>query len=369
MTTSGQAIYYDGVTSAQHRVTVELSPAALVIRDADGTILDQWAYDAIEQKSAPDNVLRLGRAGSDKLARLEIRDGHLAAAIDELSIPIDRSGRSERRARAKVVAWSVAATISLLLVAIFGVPAIATGLAPLVPYAVERKLGEVVDAQIRQMLDSKKSGTAFECGTADREKSAQAVLEKLVGTLEQAADLPIPLRVTVVRTSDANAITLPGGTVYVFRGLIDKSQAPDELAGVLAHELGHVAHRDSTRAVLQGAGLSFLFGMLLGDFVGGGAVVLAAKVILQTSYSREVEGAADRFAVELMSKLGADARALGTILERIAGSTHSGPKILLDHPETEARIAAINALAKSGPARPLLDPKEWAELKNICAGA
>jgi predicted Zn-dependent protease len=138
---------------------------------------------------------------------------------------------------------------------------------------------------------------------------------------------------------------------------------------VIAHEVGHVAHRDGTRAVLQGAGLSLLFGMLLGDFVGGGAVVFAAKTILQTSYSREVEAAADGYGVVLMTRIGGDARALGHLLTRIEGTTHPGPKILLDHPETRERVASIEAMAKSAPTRPLLAPAEWAALKNICTGS
>ena len=123
----------------------------------------------------------------------------------------------------------------------------------------------------------------------------------------------------------------------------------------------------ATARCCEGAGLSFLFGMLLGDFVGGGAVIFAAKTILQTSYSRDVETAADGYGVGLMHKIGGDARALGTILTRIAG-THPGPKLFLDHPDTPSRVAHINALAGSEPTRPLLEPAEWAALKRVCSG-
>jgi predicted Zn-dependent protease len=110
--------------------------------------------------------------------------------------------------------------------------------------------------------------------------------------------------------------------------------------------------------------------MMLGDFVGGGAVVLGAKALLQTSYSRDVESAADRFGVDLMSRIGGDPRALGMILTRISGENHPGIKILLDHPDTEPRVAAINARAPkaSASATPLLESAEWAALKRICAG-
>ena len=100
-------------------------------------------------------MLRLGQAGNPILARLEIRDPRLATAIDELSTPIDRSGRVERRDRAKVIGWSIAATVSLMLVAVFGVPEMANRLAPLVPYSLERKIGAAVDAQVRRTLDTR----------------------------------------------------------------------------------------------------------------------------------------------------------------------------------------------------------------------
>ena len=117
---------------------------------------------------------------------------------------------------------------------------------------------------------------------------------------------------------------------------------------MIAHEIGHVAHRDGTRAILQSAGLSFLFGMLLGDFVGGGAVVIGARAVLQSSYSREVEGAADRYGVDLMIRAGGDPRALGIILDRIAGAIHPGTQILSDHPDTKARVAVIDDIGCRG---------------------
>jgi Zn-dependent protease with chaperone function len=313
-------------------------------------------------------VLRLGRAGSPALARLEIKDAKLAAAIDERSEPVDRSGRIDRRLRRKVIFWSIAATASLLLLALVGVPLIATGLTPVLPFTVERKLGAAVDAQVRAMLDSRHIGAAFECGNSEPERRGRAAFEKLMQQLEAGAALPLPLQVAVVRKPEPNAITLPGGHIYLFEGLIDKASTPDELAAVIAHEIGHVAHRDGTRSILEGAGLSLLFGMLLGDFVGGGAVVFAGKTILQTTYSRNVEAAADGYGVTLMAKIGGDPRALASILTRIAGGTHPGPKILADHPETRDRVTAIEAMATSGKRAALLDQSQWAALKRICAG-
>jgi Zn-dependent protease with chaperone function len=369
---AGEAVFYDGSSSARHSVTVEAAPECLRIRGADGTTIAEWPYGELKAQSAPDAVMRLARAGGAALARLEVREPALIAEIDRLADTLDRTGRTERRTRTRVVFWIVAATVSLVLVAVFGVPMLSDRIAPLIPLSVEHRFGLAIDAQVRSVLDTRKSDKPFECGGADDEKAGRAALDRMIGRLHAGAGLPIPLAIAVVRRRETNAIALPGGHIYVFEGLVRRSQSPDELAGVIAHEIGHVAHRDGTRAVLQSAGLSFLFGMLLGDFTGGGVVVIAAKTVVQSAYSREVEAAADLYGVRLMQKIGGDPRAFAAILQRIAGAIEPGFKMLRDHPQTKDRVAAVTAAAGAPQSatqsahEPLLTPAEWAALKRIC---
>lgn len=365
----GPAIYFDGTCSTRHDVNVEVAAAGLRIIAAGSAarLLDEWAYSDLRRMSAPDGVLRLGRRGETLLARLEIRDPVLASAIEDRAETLDRGGAGERRLRRKIAALSFAACVSLVLTAIYGVPALATRLVPFVPIAAERKLGEAVDKNVYAALDGKHLGSAFICGRNTGELEGRAALDKLVGKLAAAAALPVGLRVDVIRRPEPNAVALPGGHIYVDQGLIDQARTPDELAGVLAHEMGHVAARDGTRVVLQTAGLSFMFGMMLGDFVGGGAVVIAAKTVLKSSYSRRVESTADAYSVALMQKAGGDPHALGAILARIIVDRKHGLAILSDHPETKDRIAAINAVDISAPSTPFLDVAEWSALKQICA--
>jgi hypothetical protein len=365
MSTSG--IFYDGFTSARHAVAVELGPDTVDIRTADGGILAVWPFARIAPLAAPDGVLRLGEANRNSTARLEIRDAALAAALMSRAKAADCSGLTDRRKRAKVVAWCFAAMTSALACGIWGVPFVAERVAPHLPIAVETHLGTLVDAQVRQALDTRNGGKPFECGGGPQQAAARAAFDKLIGTLESAAGLPLPLRAAVVRRSEANAIALPGGRIYLFEGLLKKANSVDEVAGVLAHEIGHVAHRDGTKSVLRAGGMSFLFGMLLGDFTGGGAVVIAAKVVLQSSNSRETEAAADDFGATLLGKVGGDPRALGAILERISGSAGQTPHFLLSHPEGKERSAAIERIARPAVTNPLLTAQEWAALKKICS--
>src|SRR3954451_24723433 len=148
MATAGTGIFFDGATSARRPVLVELSSDGLVVRDAEErAMLARWPYNELDQLAAPDGVLRVGRAGATRLALLEVREPALIAAIDDASIPVDRSGAAERRSRSKVIVWSLIATLSLLLGGVYGVPARADRIAPLIPLRAERCLCEAVDTQ------------------------------------------------------------------------------------------------------------------------------------------------------------------------------------------------------------------------------
>src|SRR5262245_24154631 len=121
MAIAGRGVYFDGVTSARRAVTIELTRDGVVIRDAEERdMLARWPYDRLDHLAAPEGLLRIGCTGARRLARLEVRDAALAHAIDEASVPVDRSGTTERRSRMKVVAWSVAAMVSLVCAGVFG---------------------------------------------------------------------------------------------------------------------------------------------------------------------------------------------------------------------------------------------------------
>jgi len=368
MTTTGTGIFYDGCTSDRREVTVDIGGDAVQVRASDGAVLAQWRFAEIAPAATPAGILRIGLVNAKAAARLEIRDQALAAALLARAKPTNRTGLTDRRTRIKVVAFSLAGIATLVGGAIWGVPLLADRIAPHLPVALEMRLGAAIDMEVRRILGTSTDGKPFECGTSDTAlaEAARAALAKLVGTLEQVAESPLPLRVLVVRRPDVNAITLPGGRIYVFDGLLTKADSADEVAGVLGHEIGHVAHRDGTKSVLETAGLSLLFGMLLGDFTGGGAVIIAARTVLQTAYSRAAEAAADEFGANLMYKVDSDPHALGAILLRISGNSEAVPHFLLGHPQAQERAGAIARVAQPSPMKILLTPTEWDALKSIC---
>jgi predicted Zn-dependent protease len=155
----------------------------------------------------------------------------------------------------------------------------------------------------------------------------------------------------VVNQREINAFALPGGPMFLNRGMIQAARTDDEVAGVMAHELSHVVLRHGTlqAAKAQKFQLGALAGQVLGSIVGGrsGQVIAqGSNVALSTyflKYSREYEREADLLGAQIMARAGYDPRQMAnmfrTIQERSGGS---GPEWLSDHPDPGNRYAAIN---------------------------
>ena len=148
----GPAIYFDG-KSNQRRVVTLLFTDRLEIRE-DDTALAAWAYADIRRADAPAGMLRLSSLTAAALARLEVRDAAVAADLVARSASLDENTPG-RGGAATIVGWSLAAAVSIVAVVLFGVPLAADRLAPLVPDAFERRLGEVADSQVKTLFDAK----------------------------------------------------------------------------------------------------------------------------------------------------------------------------------------------------------------------
>jgi Zn-dependent protease with chaperone function len=149
--------------------------------------------------------------------------------------------------------------------------------------------------------------------------------------------------------------------------LLAKAENPDEIAGVIAHEFGHLKHRDNMRTLIYNGGTSFLIGLLFGDITGSGAVIFASRSLVSASYSREAEQNADAVSIDAMHKLGRPTKALGELLFRVTGKElDKGLSILSNHPLTEDRLKRMSEQDRPPSGPPLLTAEEWASLKAIC---
>jgi Zn-dependent protease with chaperone function len=350
------AIFFDGTSNRKRRVSLQMSAALEVVED--GRVVARWPYAAIRRVDSPPERLRVRSIDALPLARVEIEDVATAQALVGRcpSLNADRGGPGRT---GRIVFWSVAAVASILAVVYFGIPAMADRLAPLIPAQVEHRIGEALDARIRVVFGKK----------ACTNSEGRAAFAAMVDKLKRAGGIEIPLDVEVLSSRVPNAFALPGGKVYLLDGLLQKARNPDEIAGVIAHELGHVRHRDNLRKLIQTGGTSFLVGLLFGDVVGGGAVVVTARAMLDASYSRQAEQSADAFAVEVMHRLGRSPLPMGQLLLRVTGEqAKKSLTILASHPLTEDRLATMKKEDRPNTGPEILSPREWQALKGICGG-
>jgi predicted Zn-dependent protease len=235
------------------------------------------------------------------------------------------------------------------------------------PPAGEKALGDATLEQVRGALaDSEFEGIRL-CEAPAGVAALNRMRDRIVGD----RDLPYDLTITVLDDDLVNAFALPGGHIVFFRGLIDAANDPDEVAAVFAHELGHVVARDPVRIALRSAGSIGVLGLLFGDFAGGAAVLFLTERLIQASYTREAEGAADTFAHGTLIDARVRPDALATFFETLVeehGESAGIVRHFLSHPDLGDRIAAARAAAEGASVayEPSLSPADWQALRAIC---
>jgi len=193
--------------------------------------------------------------------------------------------------------------------------------------------------------------------------AAVKLLEQLTAPLIAALpDKKYAFHFYVSRESSLNAFALPGGYIVVHSELLLRADSPEELLGVLAHEISHVTEQHGTRNLLASAGLMLTLQMLIGD-AGGvfGTLASAAPFLLTQKYSRGFEREADRRGYELLVRANVDPQGMVSFFEKIkaeeakirekmrkqgdAGELMSEmPEFMSTHPATDSRIADLRRM-------------------------
>ena len=228
------------------------------------------------------------------------------------------------------------------------------GLARHVPWGVERWLAAVV-------ADPALTGVCH----GDARSAGSDALSDVVGRLYplDAADRAIPIQVSVVRGDAVNAFATLGARIYVYDGLLQQARSPEELAGVLAHEIEHVRHRH----IIQGAVVSAATWGGLTAIFGGTGDAGVAHSLLTLSFSREQEAEADEDGLRRLRTAGVDADGLVQFFER-AGRATSAPALLSSHP-ADADRAQRAARFRGYAVKPVLSAEQWVALRGLCQPA
>lgn len=152
-------------------------------------------------------------------------------------------------------------------------------------------------------------------------------------------------QVFLTESDEVNAIALPGGNIVVFSGLLAQIESENELAMILAHEMGHFANRDHLRGLGRGLGVAVAATLLFGQDSTASNLVVTTMMSFQANYSQAQEAEADRFGLELLDERYGHVGGATDFFRRLARRAGGDlPYLLASHPRPAARIAALEGL-------------------------
>ncbi len=392
--------YYDGESANKYPVKLFLTRTQLQLVFSDGRRIS-WLYPN----------LKLSRAGSTGPVRLErstsnpdiipesvviedpkfLHEAHRVAP-GALGNIWNQPHKRKMRYGLMILALVIIPPF-IFAIWVYAIPAMTNAVADKIPTEWEEKLGQnYFQALFKESLKDQDPKTR---------KALDAISKRL---LTAVPDQPYHFRIYVHPSKMVNAMALPGGTIIVFQGLINVTETPEELAGVLAHEFQHVLKRHSTRGIIRSEAIN-LFGLIIsGNSDSITSVILQAGGILEfLRFSRTLESHADAEGMKMMLAAQVDPQGMVRMFEslereqqrqmesrnkdkkkadpeekspekdseedvpdgkRRAGeesSTLEWMKYLSTHPAGEDRVEVLKKMAEASTAkpRPLLPDFDW----------
>lgn len=368
------ARYSDGAVASMRNVALALDQSAgspeLIIADRHSyEEIDRWPVARIFELPAHQSELRVGVEGRPDGARLVFRTPEAIETARGILPDLPQRRRREAGRQVRILGLATLALVSVVVAYVFGVPLIASRVTQIVPPAFEERLGETARAQVEGIIGVE---GGFQVCDADPDSLANRAIARFASAAMAGSGSPFMPSIELVRSDVPNAFALPGGHAYYFSALLDATESPDEFAGVMAHELGHVVRRHGMEGLIASSATGLLVGFVLGDMTNISIAAAVGGTLIDSRFSREAEREADRYAAEAAARLGFDPAALANLLDRVAGDSQMSEALafLSTHPLTAERRAALEAMADEPVTGrgPVFSAEEWRAIKTMCGG-
>ena len=334
-----EAWLYDGVIATRHIVQVRREGDRLVIEGHDNVPIA--------------DLIRRGEGGKDVFG---LKNNHGWRLGFDHPLPPDwpaalpTSQRYGRLIDRIGLIPTVIAGVAVSALVIFGLYRAPDVIAPRVPERWEQAFGDAMVGDLGGRT----------CTTPE----GQRVLDRLGSELSLGKRT---MRIRIVDIPIPNAVALPGGQIALFNGILKQARSPDEIAGVLAHEIGHVEHRHVMAGLIRQFGL----GLVLG---GSNKGVQYAQALLDARYSRSAESQADSYAIRALAANHISTRPTAEFFARMSKGEATGNKTidtafswLSSHPVSVARRNKFrDADARIANARPSMSAADWTAVKAMC---
>jgi predicted Zn-dependent protease len=350
----------EGRSPTTSPVSVRFTPVGLELAH-DPSARHTWPYDALKasvplRADAGDVLLSLKEDDAQTLFVADPSFAHLLLAR--------APGLSSARQRWQGIkpGLGVLGAVALLVGGLWALDVHPSqAVARHMPLQARVKLGQAV---IASMAKDRKV-----CETPQ----SRAALEHLTRRLALAAgDQPLNARVVILDWQLVNAFAVPGGQIILTRGLLQRAGSGDEVAGVLAHELGHTLELHPEAGIVRAMGLAAATQLALAG--SQGTVSNVGLLLTQLRYTRIAEQEADAHALRILKGAGISAKGFGDFFERLEGKRPAGETeksatefevILRTHPATQDRIALVRS-QPTYPATPALSDGDWRALREAC---
>ena len=353
--------FYDGESPVRNIARIAITSEGLSI--SYGSSLETlWIYKDIRQSEEvySDTETHLLNISSQN-QQLIVHEPHFLSVVKKF-FPSIRFYEAQKIVSLRRLAV-VGVLLLILLVPLFYfifIPSISEVIAKRIPVSVEERLSK---PYLAMMVPEESL-----CNGEKNFEKIETIFESLTATVPESG---YNFKLFVVKSDIMNAFALPGGYVVIYSALLENTDRPEQLAGVLAHEIQHVTNRHGTEALVRDYSLSFLISVATGDTGSMETTLGLAKYLGLMNYSRENETEADVEGMKIMEEAKIDPDGMVEffeILDRETGDMPDSLRYLSTHPQTDDRILKLKELAgvmKYQPVK-LHNKKEWEEIKKIC---
>jgi Zn-dependent protease with chaperone function len=265
--------------------------------------------------------------------------------------------------RFRIVSLSMIATVIIVIagaILFFGRVSLSKAVAAFIPERVADRMG----VQSVEMFGRFAPACVNQPGNT--------ALQRIIDRLQGGGDYGSPFKLHVVRSTIANAFALPGRHIVLLSALVKQAKSAEEVAGVLAHEMGHGLEKDPEVLFVRSTGMDALLQLLTGQS-GTQAPLAAGAIFLQLQYSRDAERSADAHAVEILRNARIEPKPTADFFLRDAAKSEPSNKssmlgYLSTHPSSKDR-AQLFLSQPAYAALAILNEKEWADAQAICGPA
>jgi beta-barrel assembly-enhancing protease len=365
---------FDGKSARKHPVDIELTPREIILKNPGHEPI-HWLYPKLRWAANTTNpfYIEQGEINSEGMETLVVEDPDFYNSISKIAPDSFFTAGKKAETNWKIYVAGLLVLIFSAYVFIKVVPAfLACRMIDRIPVEWEVTLGQ----SILKMLPLEQKP----------DQKILAVLQDTVALLEQSVEgnQPYDLRIYIWSEKEVNALALPGGAMLISQGLLNEAESPEELAGVIAHEIQHVLLRHSTRGIICNLTQSMLLALFVGDVNATMEKVVNLVSTLETlGLSREMEVEADRKGMELILAANIDPRGMIRIFEKLTQDASSQEEEIKNkavsrkidteffsyfstHPSSKNRILNLKKQMKPHENKtwmPLFQNLNWNELK------